>query len=184
MKILKINLANKLTMLRLLMVPVFIIVFNRYGISNAIPAIIFAVTAFTDFLDGYVARKYKMITTFGKFMDPLVDKVLTQAGYIVLTAAGLIPAWVVVVIIFRELLITGLRTIAASNNITIAASVYGKVKTITQFLAIIAYLLKGVLTWVPEIVFVTLLYISVFTTVISGLEYLYKNKEVLDLDNI
>ena len=117
-------------------------------------------------------------------MDPLVDKVLTQAGYVVLTAAGLIPAWVVIVIIFRELLITGLRTIAASNNVTIAASVYGKVKTITQFLAIIAYLLKGVLSSVPDIVFVILLYISVLTTIISGIEYLYKNKGVLDLDNI
>ncbi|NLY20635.1 MAG: CDP-diacylglycerol--glycerol-3-phosphate 3-phosphatidyltransferase [Tissierellia bacterium] len=178
------NLANKLTMLRLLMVPVFIIVFNIYGTTNAIPAIVFALTAFTDFLDGYIARKYKLVTTFGKFMDPLVDKVLTQAGYVVLTAAGLIPAWVVIVIIFRELLITGLRTIAASNNVTIAASVYGKVKTITQFLAIIAYLLKGVLSSVPDIVFVILLYISVLTTIISGIEYLYKNKGVLDLDNI
>lgn len=184
MKILKMNLANKLTMLRLLMVPVFIIVFNIYGTTNTIPAIVFALTAFTDFLDGYIARKYKLVTTFGKFMDPLVDKVLTQAGYVVLTAAGLIPAWVVIVIIFRELLITGLRTIAASNNVTIAASVYGKVKTITQFLAIIAYLLKGVLSSVPDIVFVILLYISVLTTIISGIEYLYKNKGVLDLDNI
>lgn len=184
MKVMKMNLANKLTMIRLLMVPVFIILFNIYGIKNAIPAFVFALTAFTDFLDGYVARKYNMTTTFGKFMDPLIDKVLTQAGYIVLTAAGLIPAWTVVVIIFRELLITGLRTLAASNNVTIAASIYGKIKTITQFLAIIAYLLKGTLTFLPEVFFTILLYISVITTIISGVEYLVKNKHVLDLDNI
>ena len=87
-----------------------------------IPAIIFALTALTDFLDGHIARSRNLVTTFGKFMDPLVDKVLTQAGFIVLTGAGLVPAWMVIVIVFRELLITGLRTIAASNNVTIAAS--------------------------------------------------------------
>lgn len=166
------------------MVPVFIVVFSIYQVNSWAPAIIFALTASTDFLDGYVARKYNMSTTFGKFMDPLVDKVLTQAGYILLASAQLIPAWVVVVIIFRELLITGLRTLAASNNVTIAASIYGKVKTVTQFLAIIAYLLKGVLTFIPNYAFSILLYISVITTVISGIEYLVKNKEVLDLNNI
>lgn len=184
MNLLKMNLANKLTFIRLLMVPVFIIVFSIYGTTNWASALIFALTASTDFLDGYVARKYNLTTTFGKFMDPLVDKVLTQAGYIVLASAQLIPAWVVVVIIFRELLITGLRTLAASNNITIAASIYGKVKTITQFLAIISYLLKGVLNFIPEYAYSILLYISVITTIVSGVEYLIKNKEVLDLNNI
>ena len=177
------NLANKLTMLRLFMVPVFIVLFEIFGITNVIPAVVFALTAFTDFLDGYVARKYNLVTTFGKFMDPLVDKVLTQAGYIVLAGAGYIPSWTVIVIVFRELLITGLRTVAASNNITIAASVYGKVKTISQFIAIIAFLLKGVLP-LPQIIFDILLYISVILTIVSGFEYLYKNKNVLDLDNI
>lgn len=183
MKIRKMNLANKLTMLRLFMVPVFIILFNIYGTDNAVAAIVFALTASTDFLDGHVARKYDLVTTFGKFLDPLVDKVLTQAGYIVLTGAGLIPAWTVVVIVFRELLITGLRTVAASNNVTIAASMYGKIKTTTQFIAIIAFLLKGILP-LPSIVFDILLYISVIMTIISGGDYLIKNKNVLDLDNI
>lgn len=183
MKLLKMNLANKLTILRLLMVPVFIILFEIYKTNNIVPAVVFALTASTDFLDGYIARKYNMITTFGKFMDPLVDKVLTQAGYIVLTGAGLIPAWTVVIIVFREILITGLRTLAASNNITIAASYFGKIKTVSQFIAIIAFLLKGTFG-IPSIILDILLYISVITTLLSGLDYLYKNKNVLDLDNI
>ena len=178
------NLANKLTMLRLLGVPVFIVLFNIYGTDNLITALVFALVAFTDFLDGYVARKYQMITTFGKFMDPLVDKVLTLAGFVMLTGVGLIPSWTVVVIIFRELLITGLRTVAASNNVTIAASNLGKAKTVSQFIAIIAFLLYGVLTGLQDWVFSLLLYISVILTIISGLEYLIKNKHVLDLDNI
>lgn len=183
MKILKINLANKLTMLRLIMVPVFIIVFEVFGTSNLFSAFVFALTAYTDFLDGHIARKYNLVTTFGKFMDPLVDKVLTQAGYIVLTAGGYIPAWTVIIIVFRELLITGLRTLAASQNITIAASKLGKIKTITQFIAIIAFLLEGVMKF-PRIFLNILLYISVFTTVLSGIDYLHKNIDVLDLDNI
>ena len=85
------NLANKLTMLRLIMVPVFVVVFNIYGTDSVIPAIIFIITASTDFLDGYIARSRNLITTFGKFMDPLVDKVLTQAGFILLVSVGLIP---------------------------------------------------------------------------------------------
>lgn len=183
MKILKMNIANKLTMLRLVMVPVFIIVFEIFGTNNILSALVFALTASTDFLDGHIARKYNLVTTFGKFMDPLVDKVLTQAGYIVLTAAGYIPSWTVIIIIFRELLITGLRTLAASNNITIAASKLGKIKTISQFIAIIAFLLKGVLG-LPSVLLNILLYISVFTTVLSGVDYLVKNIKVLDLDNI
>lgn len=183
MKILKMNIANKLTMLRLVMVPVFIIVFEIFGTNNILSALVFALTASTDFLDGHIARKYNLVTTFGKFMDPLVDKVLTQAGYIVLTAAGYIPSWTVIIIVFRELLITGLRTLAASNNITIAASKLGKIKTISQFIAIIAFLLKGVLG-LPSVLLNILLYISVFTTVLSGVDYLVKNIKVLDLDNI
>lgn len=183
MKILKMNIANKLTMLRLVMVPLFIIIFEIYGTENILSALVFAITASTDFLDGHLARKRHLVTTFGKFMDPLVDKVLTQAGYIVLTAAGLIPSWTVIVIVFRELLITGLRTLAASNKITIAASNLGKLKTITQFVAIIAFLLKGVLG-LPIVILNMLLYISVLTTILSGADYLIKNIKVLNLDNI
>ena len=181
---LKMNLANKLTLIRLFMVPVFVIVFNIYGVDSVIPAVIFALTAATDFIDGHIARSRNLITTFGKFMDPLVDKVLTQAGFIVLVGAGLIPAWPMIVIIFRELLIDGLRMLAASRNITIAASIYGKVKTTSQMITIILYLLSGQLTFVPLYVYSIFLYLSVILTIISGLDYLIKNIEVLDLDNI
>ncbi|MDO5026583.1 MAG: CDP-diacylglycerol--glycerol-3-phosphate 3-phosphatidyltransferase [Tissierellia bacterium] len=177
------NLANRITMLRLALVPVFIIIFEIYKTNTALAAIVFSLTAMTDFLDGDIARKWEIVTTFGKFMDPLVDKVLTQAGYIVLTGAGFIPSWTVIVIIFRELLITGLRTLAASNNITIAASKLGKIKTISQFVAIIAFLLKDVLA-LPSLFLNILLYFSVLTTVISGADYLNKNIKILDLDNI
>ena len=183
MKILKMNIANKLTLLRLFLVPVFIISYEIHGVNSIIPGLIFVLTAATDFFDGHLARKYDLVTTFGKFMDPLVDKVLTQAGFILLASSGHIPAWTVIVIIFRELLITGLRTLAASNNVTIAASVYGKLKTVSQFVAITAFLLKGSLN-IPSLALDILLYISVAMTIISGIDYLYKNKEVLDLDNM
>ena len=117
-------------------------------------------------------------------MDPLVDKVLTQAGFLVLVGSGIIPAWAVIIIIFRELLIDGLRILAASNNITIAASIYGKLKTTSQMITIILYLLSGVLTFIPNIVYDIFLYISVILTILSGMDYLMKNIQVLDLDNI
>lgn len=181
---LKMNLANKLTIIRLFMVPVFVIIYNIFGVNSVIPAIVFALTSATDFLDGHIARSRNLITTFGKFMDPLVDKVLTQAGFLVLVGSGIIPAWAVIIIIFRELLIDGLRILAASNNITIAASIYGKLKTTSQMITIILYLLSGVLTFIPNIVYDIFLYISVILTILSGMDYLMKNIQVLDLDNI
>ncbi len=181
---LKMNLANKLTIIRLFMVPVFVIIYNIFGVNSVIPAIVFALTSATDFLDGHIARSRNLITTFGKFMDPLVDKVLTQAGFLVLVGSGIIPAWAVIIIIFRELLIDGLRILAASNNITIAASIYGKLKTTSQMITIILYLLSGVLTFIPNIAYDIFLYISVILTILSGMDYLMKNIQVLDLDNI
>lgn len=180
---LKFNLANKLTLLRLFLVPVFVIVFNIFKTQSVIPAILFIITAATDFLDGYIARSRNLVTTFGKFMDPLVDKVLTQAGFIMLIQEGLIPAWTIIVIIFRELLIDGLRILAASNNITIAASIYGKLKTTFQMITIILYLFIDTIK-LPNIIYPIFLYISVILTILSGLDYLIKNIKVLDLDNI
>lgn len=180
---LKMNLANKLTILRLFMVPVFIVIYNNYGIDHSITSMVFALTAATDFLDGYIARSRNLITTFGKFMDPLVDKVLTQAGFIMLAGSGLIPSWTVIVMIFRELLIDGLRILAASNNVTVAASIYGKIKTTCQMITIILYLISGVFN-IPQIILEVLLYISVFLTLLSGFDYLTKNIKILDLENI
>ena len=135
----------------------------------------------TDALDGYLARSRNLITNFGKFVDPLVDKVLTMAAFIVLVEAGVIPAWSVIIIISRELIITGFRTLAADMGITIAASMWGKAKTTSQMISLVLLLLHNeVLNKFGIYVF----YLAVILTIISGLDYLIKNKKVLDLENI
>ena len=112
------NIANKVTMVRLVMIPIFVIAFYFYGTSYNIAAILFMVASLTDALDGHLARSRNLITNFGKFVDPLVDKVLTMAAFIVLVEANVIPAWAVIIIISRELIITGFRTLAADMGIT------------------------------------------------------------------
>lgn len=171
------------------MIPVFVVAALQLGLSSWVPALIFIIASSSDFLDGYFARKYHLTTTFGKFMDPLVDKVLTQAAFIILVGLEKIEAWIVVIIVARELMITGFRTIAASNGVTIAASMWGKYKTTFQMLAIIMYLLEDSLFasvrpihdfGISDI----LLYIAVFFTIVSAIDYVGKNLHVLDLDNI
>lgn len=175
------NIANKLTMLRILLVPVFVIALMLVGTDTVIPLLLFSIAAATDALDGHFARSRNLITTFGKFLDPIADKLLVISAFVMFVEMGLVPGWAALIIISRELIITGFRVIAASNNVTIAASVFGKIKTITQFAAIILMLLpmKGL-----ETVAQVLLYLSVIATALSGVDYVIKNKEVLDLDNI
>ena len=176
------NIANKLTIMRLLLVPVFVILFLMKTPGTGLAAsFVFCVAAFTDFLDGHLARKYHLVTTFGKFLDPLADKVLTISAFIMLVEEGVIPAWGVIIIVTRELAITGFRILAASDNITIAASPFGKIKTITQLLSLIALLFVPP---VPQMIGIVLFYIAVVLTVLSGVDYLVKNKSVLDLENI
>ncbi|WP_311482074.1 CDP-diacylglycerol--glycerol-3-phosphate 3-phosphatidyltransferase [uncultured Anaerococcus sp.] len=175
------NIANKVTMVRLVMIPIFVLAFYYYGTSFNIAAIIFMVASLTDALDGYLARSRNLITNFGKFVDPLVDKVLTMAAFIVLVEAGIIPAWAVIIIISRELIITGFRTLAADMGITIAASMWGKAKTTSQMISLVLLLLHNdVLNKFGIYVF----YLAVILTLISGLDYIIKNKKVLDLENI
>ncbi|MDY2986946.1 MAG: CDP-diacylglycerol--glycerol-3-phosphate 3-phosphatidyltransferase [Peptoniphilus sp.] len=176
------NIANKLTMLRIFMVPIFVL-FMYLNIENSriIAAIIFAVASFTDFLDGYIARKSNLVTNFGKFADPLADKILVSAALICLTELGDIPAWGVIIIIAREFAVTGFRIIAASENITIAASPLGKVKTVSQLLSLIILLTNITMIYKIGIV---LFYIAILFTIISGIDYFIKNKKVLDLKNI
>lgn len=179
------NIANKITTARLVLIPVFVVAYVVYGTTNLAPAIIFGVAAFTDFLDGYLARKLKLVTTFGKFLDPLADKMLTQAAFVMLVSNGLIPGWTVVVIVCRELLITGFRTIAASNGVTIAASIWGKYKTVLQFATILLFLIREVVF--PSFSFPLAeicLYLAVFFTILSAVDYVYKNRTVLDLSNL
>lgn len=175
------NLANKITLMRVLMIPIFIVILlsNLKG-GNYIAAIIFAVASLTDSLDGYIARSKNLVTTFGKFVDPLADKLLVSSALICLIEIGKIPAWIVIIIIAREFTITGFRTIAASEGITIAASPLGKIKTITQLIAIIALLLNNFPFRYVNFPFdIVMMYISLFFTVMSGIDYIYKNRHVL-----
>ena len=180
------NLPNKITLIRVLMVPIFLIIFNLdFQYSTYIAAIIFILASLTDTLDGYIARSRNLVTNFGKFVDPLADKVLVSAALISLVEVGKAPAWIVIVIIAREFTITGFRVIAASEGITIAASPLGKLKTATQLIAIIALLLNNFPFRIINIPFdIIMLYISLLFTILSGIDYIYKNKDLLKLDEI
>lgn len=175
------NLANKLTVFRVILIPFFVLFMLTEFVphSRLIAIIIFAVASITDHFDGRIARKYNMITTFGKFMDPIADKLLVSSSLICLTALGEIPAWAVIVIILREFAISGLRLIAAENGKVIAASVWGKAKTVSQMVAMIVLLLK-----VPQLYILSqiIFYISVVLTVISLIDFMVKNKSVLVMD--
>ena len=186
------NLPNKLTILRVCTIPFFVFFmemdcFGRWG--SFIAVVLFVLASITDALDGHIARKHNLVTNFGKFMDPLADKLLVSAALICLV--GRIPAWVVVVIISRELIISGFRTIAADNGIVIAASMWGKVKTVFQMIMIIWLILD--LNWFVEeyiidvpiydIIGNILVVVSLVLTVVSMIDYIYKNKDVLKENN-
>lgn len=189
------NLANKLTLLRVILIPFFIVCFyipnlvvntvsvNNYLIpyANLLGLVIFLLAAITDFIDGYIARKYNMITDFGKFMDPLADKLLVTAALLVLLENGLIAGWVVFIILAREFIVTGFRTIAASKGVVIAAGWLGKIKTVVQFIMISTLLLLNypfeLFNWPVDQIFVAL---AVVLTVASGVEYIYKNLHIFD----
>lgn len=175
------NIANKVTVLRLLLIPIFLVLYYIYGTTYNIAAVVFVIASLTDALDGHLARSRNLVTTFGKFVDPLVDKLLTMAAFVVLVEASIIPAWAVIIIIARELIITGFRTLAADKGITIAASKWGKLKTTSQMIALVLLLLNNSTL---NIAGIYVFYIAVILTIISGLDYIIKNKEVLDLENI
>lgn len=164
------------------MVPIFVLcMYMDFNNSRIVATIIFAIASFTDFLDGYLARRDNLVTNFGKFADPLADKILVCSAMIMLVSSGEMPAWGVIIIIAREFTITGFRIIAASENITIAASPLGKFKTVTQLISNIL-LLTGLSNLRP--IGMGIFYLAVVFTVISGADYLIKNKKVLDLENI
>ena len=179
------NLPNKLTVLRVLMVPFFVLFMltDLGGAANKwIALTIFVVASLTDLLDGKIARKYNLVTNFGKFMDPLADKLLVCSAMICLIEKGSLAAWIVIVIIAREFIISGFRLIAADNGIVIAASYWGKFKTVSQMIMIILMIMnlehpvfQGAIT-----VFVV---IAVALTVISLIDYIVKNKSVLSMQD-
>lgn len=175
------NLPNKLTVLRVLLIPFFVwfaLVDLVPGYSKYIAVLIFVVASLTDLLDGKIARKYHLVTNFGKFMDPLADKLLVCSALICLTAMELLEAWIVIVIISREFIISGFRLIAAEQKIVIAASYWGKFKTTFQMLMIIVLILD-----IHQAAFqalgIILTYVSLALTVISLADYIYKNKDII-----
>ncbi len=176
------NLANKLTMSRILMIPVFIalLVFSKDNDSVYRYAAlgVFVVAAATDALDGHVARKYNMITDFGKLMDPLADKILVSSALIILTELGNIDSWIVAIVIAREFIISGIRLIATEKNIIIAASPLGKLKTVSQMLSIILMLLS-----IESIHVITniSIWLMCILSVVSLLDYIIKNKNVISV---
>lgn len=177
------NLANKITIFRVFLIPFFMIVlYSNLEYSSYLAGIIFVFASLTDTLDGYIARSRNLVTNFGKFIDPLADKVLVSSALISLVDLGKIPAWVVVLIIAREFTITGFRIIAASEGVNIAASSLGKIKTITQLVAITSILINNYPFNLINFPFdMILLYISLFFTLLSGIDYLYKNRSALKL---
>lgn len=172
------NIANKITLVRIFLVPVFLIFkltdFTPY--NSLIAFIFFVVAAITDKIDGTIARKYNLVTDFGKFLDPIADKLLVCSALICLTADGTIPAWVTIVIIAREFIISAFRLVCADTGKTVAASKWGKLKTVAQMVTIIVLLLE-----LPQLKLTgdILIYISLALTVISLVDYFLKNKETL-----
>ncbi len=194
------NLANKLTMLRIFLVPIFLIFIAVKGIpyGTIVATLIFIIASLTDQLDGYIARSRNQITTFGKFMDPLADKLLVTAALISLVELQIVPSVAAIIIIAREFAVSGLRTIAASEGIVISASWWGKLKTIIQIIAILLLLiqvnietsqsltntvesndaLRNFFTYAPKYALI----LAVIITIISGIDYFIKNKGAIAMN--
>lgn len=172
------NLPNKLTMFRVVLIP-FFVVFMMVDITNAdkwIALAVFIIASLTDLLDGKIARKYNLVTNFGKFMDPLADKLLVCSALICLVALERIPAWIVIVIIAREFIISGFRLVAADNGVVIAASFWGKFKTTFQMVMICLMIADlAVISLLTDIV----MWAALVLTVVSLADYLVKNKDVM-----
>jgi CDP-diacylglycerol--glycerol-3-phosphate 3-phosphatidyltransferase len=170
------NLPNIITLIRISVVPFLFILLTEPGeFWSLLLAILFAVASITDMLDGYIARKYNMITTMGKFLDPLADKLIVNTAMILMIPINRIPAWIVAVTIIRDLIVDGIRSIASSEGLYIQASTLGKQKTIAQLFAVTA-----LMVWYPifginsYLVGMVLLYIALLLTIYSGLDYLVK----------
>jgi len=174
------NLPNKLTILRVIMIPFFVVflLMNKGFTTELTALVLFAAASLTDFFDGYIARKYNLVTNFGKFMDPLADKLLVCSAMICLIELGRLPAWIVIIIIAREFIISGFRLVASDNGIVIAASYWGKFKTVSQMFMIMLLIIHPegtVFFWLEQI----LIYVSLILTIVSLLDYIMKNKQVL-----
>ena len=177
------NTPNKLTLLRVILIPFFVICMLAVsaGWGKWAALAIFVIASLTDTLDGYLARRDNLVTNFGKFMDPLADKLLVCSAMICLVDLERIPSWVVIIIIGREFVISGFRLIASDNGIVIAANYWGKIKTVCQMVMIIVVIadLGGVFGIVEQV----LIYLSLLLTVISLATYLWDNRQVLSMQD-
>jgi len=191
-----VNLPNQLTVARLVLAFVFVALLSIDGLSYGATAALatFSIAAFTDFLDGHIARSRGLITNFGKLMDPLADKVLMCAGFVLLTRLELIPAWIVILILAREFLVTGLRLLASTEGTVLAAESLGKYKTIAQIVTVIYFLLylaahEPLLLLLkpffdafylgPDHLGLVLVWASLLLTLVSGVSYAWKNRQLL-----
>ena len=191
------NLPNKLTVFRVILIVPFVLLLlgghSEWGwfhtifggimaYTDYIALVIFIVASLTDMLDGKIARKYNLVTNFGKFMDPLADKLLVCSAMICLIDMDRIPAWIVIVIISREFIISGFRLVASDNHVVIAASYWGKFKTTFQMLMVIVLILNIQMPFF-QILGVILTYVALILTVVSLIDYIVKNKDVLKEQN-
>lgn len=177
------NMANKITMVRIFLVPIFMFfLLTQFPYGEFIAVGVFIIAAVTDGLDGYIARKWKQVTNFGKFIDPLADKLLVTAALISLVELRQLSSWVAMIIISREFVVTSLRVVAASEGIVIAASMWGKIKTITQIIAIVALLINNYPFSLFGFPFDKIaMFLAVIFTLLSGFDYLVKNWEAIDI---
>lgn len=187
------NIPNRITLFRILLIPIFILLLSipfDWGSFNIgegeLPghhlaaALLFIFASSTDWVDGYYARKYNLVTNLGKFLDPMADKLLVSAAFILLVEMGMAPAWVVILIISREFAVTGLRLVAAGEGTVLAASQAGKLKTVTQIVSISAFLLHDFpFSYIGLPVGTITLYLALIITVYSGYDYFVKNWHVM-----
>lgn len=187
------NLPNKITLSRIFLIPIFIIILSipfdwgewtigssTLPITHFVAGLIFLIASLTDWLDGFIARKYNLITNMGKFLDPLADKLLVSAAFILLVELDLAAAWIVIAIISREFAVTGFRLVAAGEGVVLAASNMGKLKTVSQIAAIAFLLLHNFpFSYIGFPVDTIILYIALILTVWSGVDYFVKNWHVL-----
>lgn len=187
------NIPNQITISRILLIPIFMAVMlidfgwgnitflgAEMGINQFLGALIFLFASLTDWVDGYYARKYNLVTTFGKFLDPLADKLLVSAAFIILVEMNLAPSWIVILIISREFAVTGLRLVLAGEGEVVAAGWLGKIKTTAQIIAIATLLLHNpIFAWIDFRFDITMLYIALIFTLWSGWDYFYVNRRAL-----
>ena len=170
------NLPNKLTLLRVILVPVFMaVLYLDFAGAAWVALVIFIIASLTDLLDGQIARKYNLVTDFGKFADPLADKMLTTAALLWFVENGQMPAWALLVVLIREFAVSGLRMIASDKGRVIAAGWSGKVKTASTMVCIVIMFIPGL----PAIINTLCVWIIALTTLYSGIEYFVKNKDVI-----